>query len=122
MIAIVDDDTTVREALESLVGSLGHATTTFASAEDYLRSSRVGETDCLILDVQMPGMSGLDLQRQLAKEGHQFPIIFVSAFAEAQARERALNDGALAFLAKPINGDNLLACLGDAFAKRTPNG
>ncbi len=116
MISIVDDDRSVREAARRLVKSLGYATATFASAEEFLQSGRLQETDCLITDVQMPGMSGVDLQDHLAASGDTTPVIFVTAFPEAAVRHRALRAGALGFLSKPISEQSLIACIDKALA------
>ena len=86
VISIVDDDASVREATRALVRSLGYAAATFASGEEFLGSGRIDETSCLITDLQMPGMSGIELQRRLISDGRCLPIIFVTASPEAQAR------------------------------------
>jgi FixJ family two-component response regulator len=111
MISIVDDDKSVREAAKMLIRSLGYATATFASAEEFLESGRLCETACLITDVQMPGMSGVDLQSHLTANGHRTPVIFVSAYPEEGVRARALDAGAFGFLGKPFSEDSLIACL-----------
>ena len=111
MISIVDDDESVREATKGLVRSLGYAAATFASAEEYLQSERVRDTSCLIADVQMPGMSGVDLQHRLIADGNYTPIIFVTAFPEERMRARALETGAFGFLSKPFDADCLIKCL-----------
>src|SRR5215471_9266857 len=90
VIAIVDDDPSVCEATKSLMKSLGYIAATFTSAEEFLKSDRVQESSCLIADVQMPGMSGLDLQNQLIARGHRFPVIFITAYPAANARARAM--------------------------------
>src|SRR5579859_1558988 len=82
MISIVDDDTSAREATKSLVRSLGYSVVTFASAEDFLQSDRIADTSCLIADVQMPGLNGMELQRALIAQGHHMPMIFVTASTE----------------------------------------
>ena len=114
MISIVDDDESVREATKGLVRSLGYEATAFASAEEYLRSEKVRNTSCLITDVQMPGMTGLDLQDHLIARGHQTPVVFITAYPEPQTRERALKAGAVGFLKKPFDDEQLIACLSDA--------
>lgn len=111
MIAIVDDDHIVREAMSDLLQSLGHKTATFESAEHFLQSGRLGETSCLITDVQMPGLSGLDLQSELLAKRHRTPVIFVTAFPEERYRNRAMSAGAVGFLSKPFNEDCLIRCL-----------
>jgi FixJ family two-component response regulator len=102
LISIVDDDDTVRAATESLVKSLGFQTSTFASAESFLQSSSLSETRCLILDVQMPSMSGIELQDRLSNLGFEIPIIFITAYPDDTVRQRALQAGAVAFLLKPF--------------------
>jgi FixJ family two-component response regulator len=111
MISIVDDDKSVREAAKMLVRSLGYTTATFASAEEFLQSGRVRDTACLITDVQMPGMSGVDLQSHLTASGHCTPVIFVTAYPEESIMERALDGGAFGFLSKPFSEESLIACL-----------
>ena len=101
IISIVDDDESVREAIESLLKSVGYIAKVFPSAGDFLRSGQLDETGCLILDVQMPGMSGLELQSRLMASESQVPIIFISAHADAEARARALEAGAVGFLQNP---------------------
>ena len=116
VISIVDDDASVREATKALVRSLGYAAATFASGEEFLESDRIDETSCLITDLQMPGMSGIELQRRLIADGRSLPIIFVTASPEAQARAQALAAGATAFLRKPLGDAILIACLDGALA------
>jgi FixJ family two-component response regulator len=114
MIAIVDDDESVRETTKGLVRSLGYAATAFASAEDFLQSDRVHDASCLISDVQMPGLTGVELQDRLAAAGNRMPIIFITAFPEDRIRARALAAGACGFLAKPFSDDSLIGCLDKA--------
>jgi FixJ family two-component response regulator len=113
LISIVDDDDKVRAATESLVRSLGFKTHTFASAESFLRSSSPQETRCLILDVQMPNMSGIELQDRLSKLGFEIPIIFITAYPDEAVRQRAMDAGAVAFLLKPfeVYGQRFIDCL-----------
>lgn len=111
VIAIVDDDASVREATKGLVRSLGYAVVTFASAEEYLHSDRVADTSCLITDVRMSGMSGLELQERLTAAGYRPPIIFMTAFPDEELCARALNAGAFGFLHKPFSDDGLVECL-----------
>ena len=118
VISIVDDDESVRAAVGSLVRSLGYEALTFASAEAFLASSCVDETTCLISDVQMPGMDGDELQRQLVIEGHDLPMIFITAFPEERIRQRVEAAGAFGFLSKPFNSQNLISCLDAAIASR----
>jgi FixJ family two-component response regulator len=111
MISIVDDDASVREATKGLVRSLGYAAATFASAEEFLESDRVDDTSCLITDVQMPGLNGIELQERLAALGHRIPIIFVTAFPDDRVRDRAMQSGAISFMSKPFSEANLIVCL-----------
>jgi FixJ family two-component response regulator len=118
LVSIVDDDESVREATRGLVRSLGFAAVTFASAEEFLRSDRVGDTSCLITDVQMPGLSGVELQSCLIAQGHRTPIIFITAFPEDSVRTRVLNAGAIGFLSKPFDEECLIDCLDMALKPR----
>jgi FixJ family two-component response regulator len=108
VISIVDDDKSVREATKGLVRSLGYGAAAFASAEDFLQSDHVNDTACLITDVQMPGLSGVELQSRLIAQGNRTPIIFITAFPEERIRTRALEAGAVGFLSKPFNEDRLI--------------
>ena len=110
-IAIVDDDEAVREATKTLVRSLGYNASMFASAEEFLNSEQFSNTSCLITDLHMPGLSGLDLQDQLIARGHRIPVIFMTACPEENARTRAMKAGAIGFLSKPFNDDQLLGYL-----------
>ena|SRR5436190_22609051 len=114
VISIVDDDDAVRGAMEQLVRSLGYSASTFASADEFLKSEQVSNTSCLITDLYMPGLSGLDLQDRLIARGHRIPIIFITGRPDDVARTRAMNAGAAGFLSKPINYDRLIRHLDDA--------
>jgi FixJ family two-component response regulator len=105
---IVDDDDSMRRAARRLIKSYGLAVETFASAEEFLVSGRLNETACLVLDVHMPGLSGLDLQRHLLATEHQIPIIFITAFADEITRQRAMEAGAYGYLVKPFEEEDLL--------------
>ena len=111
MIAIVDDDDVVREAMKTLVRSLGYNVSTFGSAEEFLNSEQISRTSCLITDLHMPGLSGLDLQNRLIATGHRFPIIFITGYPDENVRVRAMKAGAIGFLSKPFNNDDLLGYL-----------
>ena len=93
---------------------LGYGTSTFGSAEEFLNSEQISRTSCLITDLHMPGLSGLDLQDRLIAEGHRFPIIFLTAYPDEDVRMRAVKAGAVGFLTKPCNHDHLLDCLDKA--------
>ena len=108
MISIVDDDRSLREATKGLVRSFGYGADTFASAEEFLQSDRVNDTSCLILDVNMPGLSGIELQRQLIEQGNRMPIIFITAIPEETTRAKALDAGAVGFLSKPFREEWLI--------------
>jgi FixJ family two-component response regulator len=108
LIAIVDDDDALRNSLDNLLRSAGFRAHGFASAEAFLRSDQARETACLILDVRMPGMNGLELQRQMVAANWQLPIIFITSHTDDEARARALAAGAVAFLYKPCREDDLL--------------
>jgi FixJ family two-component response regulator len=120
LISIVDDDDTVRAATESLVRSLGFEARTFASAESFLQSSALSKTRCLILDVQMPNMSGVELQNHLSQLGFDVPIIFITAYPDESIKERVLAAGAVAFLQKPfeVHGKFFTDCLFAALNRR----
>ncbi|HWT97647.1 MAG TPA: response regulator [Terriglobales bacterium] len=111
MIAVIDDDESVRFAVENLVSSVGHEVRTFASAESFLASEAAKRTSCLISDVQMPGMQGLELQELLRAKGRNLPIIFITAFPDPVVRQRALSAGAVGFLGKPFEPDELIGLL-----------
>ena len=111
LISIVDDDESVREALKSLIESVGFRTEVFSSGEDFLNSDRSGDTDCLIVDVRMPGMSGLELQERLNAVHSLIPLIFMSAHGDEEARARALQAGAIDFLQKPFSADSLFRAI-----------
>ncbi|QHO78772.1 two-component system response regulator [Bradyrhizobium sp. CCBAU 051011] len=116
MISIIDDDGSVRAATHNLVRSLGYVVNTFASAEEFLRSPRLNDTSCVITDIRMPAMSGLDLQAHLLATGRKFPFIFVTAFSVESDRDRAMKAGATCFLSKPFDGETLIQCLEAALA------
>ena len=116
MICIIDDDPWARSGLEELVLALGFTTRTFESAEQFVESDAVADTRCVITDVQMPGLSGLDLQSRLRGEGHKTPVIFVTAYPSENYRQRAFADGAVGFLTKPFDDRLLVDCLQRAMA------
>jgi FixJ family two-component response regulator len=118
LISIVDDDEAVREATKSLIRSLGYNAETFGSAEEFLAWTQIELTDCLITDVQMPGLSGMDLQDRLISEGHEMPTIFVTAFPDTKLENRALRGGAIAYLRKPIEESDLLEHIDTALRRR----
>ena len=111
IVMIVDDDESIRRAARRLIKSYGFPVETFASAEDFLSSGRLHETACLVLDVQMSGLNGLELQSRLITDGHQVPIIFITAFNDENARAQALKAGALGYLVKPFEEADLLTAI-----------
>jgi FixJ family two-component response regulator len=108
LISIVDDDDSLRNSLDNLIRSVGFRARGFSSAEAFLSSNQAHDTSCLILDVRMPGMSGLDLQRQMLASNWCIPIIFITSHADDDARARALDAGAVDFLYKPFREEDLL--------------
>jgi FixJ family two-component response regulator len=108
LIAVVDDDAAIREAVQSLLHSMGFRAAAFASAQDFLQSGRLPDMACLIVDVRMPRMSGLALQQQLTTAQCPIPIIFITAHGDTETRTRALRAGAVAFLDKPFSDEALL--------------
>ena len=111
LISIVDDDESVRNALKSLIDSVGFRAEVFDSGEKFLNSPVLSQTDCLITDVRMPGMSGLELQDRLSAAGRSIPIVFISAHEDKEARARGLRAGAIDFLQKPFSEDSLLGAI-----------
>ena len=114
VISVVDDDASVRAATNNLLRSHGYTVHAFASAEEFLRSADVNDTSCVIADVQMPVLSGLDLLTLMRAQGHLVPFIFITAFPDESVRARALKAGAICFLGKPFAGPTLIQCLGTA--------
>jgi FixJ family two-component response regulator len=117
MISILDDDRSVREAVKSLVRSLGYEAVTFASAEEYLGADGAHDSECVITDVQMPGMTGIDLQDRLIADGYRRPIIFMSALSAEDTGATA----ASRFLRKPFSDERLIDCLDRALKDPAPN-
>lgn len=118
VVAIVDDDESFRAAIANLIRSLGHSVASFGSAEEFLKWEHLHDTACLISDVEMPGMNGIELQNHLLAQGHRMPIIFVAAASKSKRRGQALASGALGFFNKPFNEEKLIACLEQALAGR----
>ena len=111
MVSIVDDDPHAREGIKELVESLGYNARAFVSAQDFLQSGAVAKTSCLITDLQMPGLNGLELQERLQAQGYQTPVILITAYPNENHRRRALSAGAIGFLSKPFEERSLLECL-----------
>jgi FixJ family two-component response regulator len=118
LIAVVDDDAAVREATRRLLEWLDFRVEAFGSAEHFLMQGNLNETLCLVLDMSLPGMSGLELQNYLARMSHNIPIVFVTGTVDEHSRERALRAGAVAFLHKPVLDQNLLLALRAALRLR----
>jgi FixJ family two-component response regulator len=118
LISIIDDDESVRIATKTLVRSLGFAAHSFASPHDFLTSESVGDSSCIIADIQMPGLSGVELQRRLLAQGNNTSIIFITTFPDDALRERVLEAGAVCFLTKPFAGESLIQCLEKALERR----
>ena len=121
LVSVVDDDESVRESLPDLLQEFGFAVETFASAEEFLASGRIGETRCLVLDIAMPGMSGPDLQRELLERRHKVPIVFITAHADKSDVPRLMEQGAVACLLKPFSDTALREALNAALDGRSPD-
>jgi FixJ family two-component response regulator len=116
VISIVDDDSSVRNALDRLVRSIGLDACVFASAVQFLESPRLHDTRCVIADIQMPGMNGLELQRVLQVRSPALPVIFITAYPDQNARRQAMQAGAIGFLDKPFDGNEVVALIQRAIA------
>jgi len=114
LISVVDDDASVRESLRCLIRSVGFAVEVFASAEEFLKSDHLHKTRCLILDVRMPGMNGLELQRRLTASHREISVVFITAHGDGAARSQALKDGAVDYLFKPFREEALLHAINAA--------
>ena len=118
LISVVDDDSSVRDSVRGLLRSVSFAVVVFASAEEFLSSDRARETDCLILYVRMPGMSGFELQSRLVASYPQMPVIFITAHGDEELRSRALRGGAVDFLLKPFSEEALLTAVQAALSPK----
>ncbi|MEP9388393.1 response regulator [Mesorhizobium sp. KR9-304] len=116
IIAIVDDDDGVRSSLTSLLRSLGYQVRSYASAREFLDDRGAGDPGCMITDIQMPNMTGDQLQAELIASGRDFPMIFMTAFPTETTRQRVLAAGGFAYLDKPVEGDAITRCLAELFA------
>jgi FixJ family two-component response regulator len=117
-VCVVDDDESIRLSVGALIRSLGYAAHAFPSAEAFLNSPEGAAADCLITDVQMPGLSGIDLQKALVARGDAPPVIFITAFPQERIRRQAMDGGALTFLSKPCDGDLLVRSIEEALSAR----
>ena len=120
LVAIVDDDPSIRDATSNLLQAAGFSTATFADAESFLRSAREPRAACLVADMRMPGMSGLQLHQHLVASGASIPIVLITAYASDVTRLRAREAGIRCCLAKPFAPDELLECVREALARATP--
>ena len=121
LISIVDDDQSFRESMRQVVTLLGYTVEAFPSAADFLASRLLPETACLLADVQMPGMSGIELHRHLVAAGYTIPTILVTAYPDEAIRDQALRDGVVYFLSKSVDYDHLDRCLRSALQSATPS-
>ena len=119
LISVVDDDDSVRESLDGLFRSVGFIAKVFASAEEFLNSDHLRTTDCLILDVRMPGMNGIELHRHLIANNFEMPVIFITAHgSDGEVRARALKKGAVDYLDKPLSEDAVLKAVDEALSSK----
>ena len=122
LISVVDDDESVRESLDGLLRSVGFAVKVFASAEEFLNSNHLRDTDCLLLDVRMPGMNGIDLQRHLVASHSEIPVSFITAHgSEERVRSQAFRNGAVDYLIKPLSEDTVLNAIHKALSSKRNN-
>ena len=120
LISIVDDDQPFRESMRKLVTLLGYTVEAFSSAADFLASRLLPETACLITDINMPGMTGIELHRHLVNVGYAIPTILVTAYPDEVVKDRVLKDGVVCYLSKPVDDDHLERCLRSALQPGTP--
>jgi FixJ family two-component response regulator len=121
LVSVVEDDRSFRESMCRLMRSLGYTVETFSSATEFLESPRLTETACLIADIHMPVMTGLELYRRLIDIGHAIPTILVTAFPNDADRARALNDGVVCYLRKPVDDEHLIQCVCAALISDDPS-
>jgi FixJ family two-component response regulator len=121
LISIIDNDTLARYGVVALVESLGYKAVSFSSAEHFLASDAIAETTCLITDLQMPGLSGLELQEALRSQGHRTPVILMTTYPNESRRNPAIAGGAVGFLSKPFDDTSLIECLAAAIKSRSPS-
>jgi FixJ family two-component response regulator len=117
LISVVDDDESVRESLDGLLRSVGFAVKVFASAEEFLNSDHLRDIDCLLLDVRLPGMSGIELHLRLVGNHYEIPVVFITAHGSEQGvRSQALRNGAVDYLIKPLSEDTVLSAVQKALS------
>jgi len=121
LISIVEDDQPFRESMQKLVRALGYTVEAFSSAADFLASPLLPETACLVTDVQMPAMTGVELHRHLINAGYAIPTILVTAYPDEAVRKRALKNGAVCYLSKPVDDEHLERCLRSALESGKPH-
>lgn len=121
LISIIDDDEPFRESMRKLITSLGYTVEAFPSAANFLSSALVAETACMVADVQMPGITGVELHRKLVDAGYPIPTILVTAYPDEVARNRALKNGVVCYLRKPVDDDHLERCLRSALQSGKPS-
>src|SRR5271165_334717 len=122
LISLVEDDEPFRESMQKLMGTLGYTVEAFPSAAKFLGSPTLANTDCLVTDVNMPGMTGLELHRHLVDAGYAIPTILVTAYPDEVVRDRVMNDGVVCYLSKPVDDGHLERCLRSAVQQGTPPG
>jgi len=122
IISVVDDDASVRKTTKLLIESFGYRAVVFESAETFLKSGQLNDTSCLVVDLQMQGMNGLQLQSHLVSEGCSIPIIFITAYGNNESRRQAMQGGAIAFLDKPFRDEQLLKDIRSALKKQEKDG
>lgn len=120
LISIIDDDEDFREALQGLMTSMGFTVEAFSSALDFLERTNIGDTSCLIADVHMPRMTGVELHRRLIDSGYLIPTILITAYPDESVRIRAMTDGIIGYLTKPCDADELLSCVSTALERAGP--
>ncbi|KGT75405.1 histidine kinase [Bradyrhizobium japonicum] len=120
LISVVDDDQPHRESMRKLIMLLGYTVEAFSSAADFLASRALPETACLVTDVNMPGMTGVELHRRLVDAGYAIPTILVTAYPDEVVRDQALKDGVICYLSKPVDDDILERCVRSALRSGTP--
>jgi FixJ family two-component response regulator len=121
LISIIDDDRSFRESLKRLLDSFGYAAEAFASAVEFLDSASLNKTDCLIADINMPGVTGIELYKRLLDTGHTIPTILITAYPDEAIRSRALNEGIVGYLQKPCDEKDIMDCLRLALESRKPS-